>query len=142
MYKFILVALLLGMAGGRANAEESPLGDWSRGDGKAVVRVEPCGADLCATNTWVKPGTDGEDVGDRLVMAVSRNTASTFSGTATDAKRGLSYAMTLDVAGQQMTTRGCVLVVLCVDMGWTRVPADENYLAQSARERPDQSPSD
>ena len=32
-------------------------GNWARGDGKAKVLIAPCGEKICATNTWIKPGT-------------------------------------------------------------------------------------
>ncbi len=63
-------------------AEPSLLGHWARGDGKARVRVESCGSAYCAINTWVKPGTRGEKVGDKLVMNVSPSGPSVMKGEA------------------------------------------------------------
>ena len=51
-------------------SEEKMSGSWSRGDGLAAVRIAPCGSSMCAVNTWVKDSSQGEKVGDRLVMTV------------------------------------------------------------------------
>ena len=105
-----------------AAAEPSLIGHLARGDGKAVVRIEPCGSELCAVNTWILPGTKDEHVGDRLIMNVQKESATAYSGTANDPQRNLSYSLRIDVADQKMTTRGCVLLgLLCRDMAWSRV---------------------
>jgi uncharacterized protein (DUF2147 family) len=96
-------------------------GSWQRGDGLATVRINPCGSSMCAVNTWVKDGTSGEKVGDRLVMNVSPQAGGKLSGTAFDPQRGLTYRIDISVAEQRMKTRGCVLGgVLCKSVGWTK----------------------
>ena len=106
-------------------ADPAPFGVWARGDGKAHVRIERCGADLCAINTWIKAGVAGERPGDRLVMSVKPESPAKWSGTAFDPQRDLSYRLTIDVAERRMTTHGCVLAgLLCKDMGWTRLAAE------------------
>jgi uncharacterized protein (DUF2147 family) len=98
------------------------LGNWARGDGKARVVVEPCGEDFCAINTWIRPDTKDEHVGDKLVMKVKPDQPSHWTGTAFDPQRNLSYNMTVSVQSKTMTTNGCVLGgLLCKDMGWTRL---------------------
>lgn len=105
-----------------AASTPSPFGLWARGDGKAKVKVERCGADLCATNTWIRAGTKGEKAGDVLVMSVKPENPSLWSGTAFDRQRDMTYRMTLNVGDKNMTTRGCVLAgIVCKDMGWTRL---------------------
>ena len=46
-----------------AFAQDLPLGTWARGDGNARVRIEKCGAAICAINTWIKDTSGGENVG-------------------------------------------------------------------------------
>ena len=105
-----------------ADANSSLEGDWSRGDGKAKVRIAPCGDDVCATNTWIRPGVPDEKVGDRLVMTVKPDGPDRWRGRAFDPQRHLTYRMTIDVAATSMTTHGCVLGgLLCKTMGWTRL---------------------
>ena len=64
-------------------------GVWQRGDGKATVRIAPCGGSVCAVNTWVSGSVDGEKVGDRLVMRVSLKSDQVLAGTAFDPQRNL-----------------------------------------------------
>jgi uncharacterized protein (DUF2147 family) len=51
-------------------AEQTLYGVWLRDDGNAVVRIAPCGSNICATNLQIKDTSKGEQVGDRLVMAL------------------------------------------------------------------------
>ena len=120
MKRYLWLVLLLA-AGGAQAAEPSPQGQWARGDGKARVVVEPCGEDLCAVNTWIKPGTRDEKVGDKLVMAVRHSGMALWRGKAFDPQRNQTYGFTMKVQDRTMTTTGCILGVLCKDMGWTRL---------------------
>lgn len=118
-------AVLLTPPPGFAAAEPSPFGLWARGDGKAKVRIERCGSDICAVNTWIREGSEGEKAGDRLVMTVEPAGAGRWTGTAFDPQRDLSYRLTMTVGATSMTTRGCIVAgLLCKDMGWTRLGGD------------------
>lgn len=117
---FCMVALSAGVAAAAADSA-SPLGDWSRGDGNARVRIEPCGQKLCAINTWIRPGVGDEKVGDRLVLDVAPAGPSAFKGKAFDPKRNLTFNFHMDVGERSMTTRGCVVAgLVCKGMNWTR----------------------
>ncbi|NLH80306.1 MAG: DUF2147 domain-containing protein [Phyllobacteriaceae bacterium] len=108
-----------------AAAEPSPFGLWARGDGKARVRIARCGADICAVNTWIREGTEGEKAGDELVMTVEPVGPGRWTGTAFDPQRDLSYRLTMTVGATSMTTRGCIVAgLLCKDMGWTRLSGE------------------
>ncbi|XUY26122.1 DUF2147 domain-containing protein [Agrobacterium sp. rho-8.1] len=97
-------------------------GQWSRGDGNAKVRVAPCGGDICATNTWIKPGTPTEKEGDKLVMSIKPTSDGEYAGTAFDPQRDLTYKLTVSVKGDTMTTKGCVLAgVICKGVEWSRI---------------------
>ena len=118
---------VLGMAGilgaTPAAAEPSLVGHWARGDGKARVVIEPCPGGYCAINTWIRPGTKGEKVGDKLVMNVSPSGPSTMEGKAWDPQRNLMYSMTIKVAANTLESRGCILGgLLCKNMSWSRIP--------------------
>ena len=103
------------------------IGAWQRADGAARVRIAPCGADICAINTWIKDNSDGEDVGDRLIMNVAPKSTNELTGTAYDPKRNRTYSLTLDVGQTELTTRGCVLFgLLCRSVSWSRLPAGAN----------------
>lgn len=97
-------------------------GNWARGDGKAKVLIAPCGEKTCATNTWIKPGTAKEKTGDRLIMDIKKGEAGSYSGTAFDPQRDKSYKITVTVAGDNMTTKGCIVAgLLCKGISWTRI---------------------
>lgn len=116
-----MVALGMVFATNAFASAEKMSGSWSRGDGLAAVRIGPCGSAICAVNTWVKSSSDGEKVGDRLVMTVSPKADGKLSGTAFDPQRNLTYRIDVNVADQSMTTRGCVLGgLLCKSVGWTK----------------------
>lgn len=120
----ILSSLILSLVvAASANAAgPDPMGQWARGDGNAKVKIVRCGANLCAINTWIKPGTPSEKAGDKLVMTVQPTGDDTLSGTAFDPQRDMSYKMSLTVSGDSMTTKGCILGgLLCKGVNWTRI---------------------
>lgn len=120
---------ILGSAGEAvATASAAPVGDpaflgaWARGDGKTHVRIERCGPEYCGVNTWVKPGVAGEKVGDRLIASVKPVGPGRWSGSAFDPQRDRRYAMRVHVAGNQLTTQGCIFGgMMCQSMNWTRL---------------------
>jgi uncharacterized protein (DUF2147 family) len=119
--KWITAAGLIMFAATSAQAA-SPQGDWSRGDGKAKVRIAPCGEDICATNTWIRPGTKDEKTGDRLVMTIADQGDGKWTGKAYDPQRKLHYRLKMRVAEKTMTTTGCVLGgLICKGVDWTRI---------------------
>ncbi len=115
----ILCVSLCGSA--LAASAPDPSGTWNRGDGNAKVRIAPCGSNICATNVWIKDTSGGEAVGDKLVMTLKPKSADTLSGKAYDAKRAMTYAIQLKVAGQSLVTRGCVVGgLVCKSVNWSR----------------------
>lgn len=117
----IVSALLPTLVGLSAAAGEID-GNWERGDGKAKVMIAPCGEKICATNTWIKPGTAKEKTGDRLIMDIKQSETGSYSGTAFDPQRDKSYKITVTVAGNTMTTKGCIIAgLLCKGISWTRI---------------------
>ena len=119
-------AALIRLAGTAAAGEPSPLGEWARGDGKALVRIEPCSAAFCAVNTWIRPGTADEKVGDRLVMIVSPSGSSLLSGEAFDPQRNMTFRVRIEVGATTLSTHGCVLGgLLCKTMSFRRLGSVE-----------------
>lgn len=102
-------------------AHALPLGQWQRGDGNARVRIEPCGANLCAINTWIKDVSGGENVGDRLVMSVKPAGEGKLAGSAFDPQRDRNYKIDISFSDRAMTTRGCVLGLLCKSVSWSKL---------------------
>jgi uncharacterized protein (DUF2147 family) len=115
---FAALSLLLPAAAMSADLD----GQWARSDGNARVKIEPCGQNICAVNTWIKPGTPKEKAGDRLVMTIKPEADGIYSGSAFDPQRDLSYNITVTVNGDKMTTKGCVVAgLLCKGIDWTRM---------------------
>ena len=48
----IMAALYLSVGVARAEAT-SPVGTWLTSDGKAHIKIEPCGSNLCGTIVWL-----------------------------------------------------------------------------------------
>lgn len=119
MIKTMLMAVMVLVA--PVVAQASPEGEWARGDGKARVTIAPCGGDLCAINTWIKPGVKDEKVGDKLIMSVKKDGAA-WKGRAFDPQRNLNYRLTITMEESGMKTSGCVLGgLVCKTMTWTRL---------------------
>ncbi len=116
------VLLMVG-AGSAAYASDPPfLGEWARGDGKTYIRVERCGGEVCAFNTWVRSGVAGEKIGDKLTLDIAPAGAAGWSGNAFDPQRNQTYTMKVRVANNSMTTDGCVAGgLMCKSMNWTRL---------------------
>ncbi len=121
MRKTMLIALGLSIAPllpALANSAD-PSGVWLRDDGNARVRIAPCGSNICATNVWIKDTSGGEEVGDRLVLTLKPEGADSLKGEAFDPKRNRRFAMTLTVKPDGLSTRGCIIGVLCKTVNWT-----------------------
>ena len=117
-----LAALVaLGASGVSLAKDAAYLGDWTRGDGESKIHVAPCGAKVCARNTWVRHGVSGEKVGDRLILDVRPAGAGRWSGKAFDPQRRRTYTIGVRVVNAHMTTRGCMMRGLfCESMNWSR----------------------
>jgi len=118
----VFIALIASVicAVSEANAADIE-GLWARGDGNAKVRIAPCGSDICATNTWIKPGTPKEKEGDRLVMSIEPLKDGVYAGTAFDPQRDMTYKLSVVIQGNKMTTKGCIVAgLLCKGIDWIR----------------------
>jgi uncharacterized protein (DUF2147 family) len=117
-----LAALMtIGASGVSLSAPTPYLGDWARADGKTRIHVAPCGAAICARNTWVRRGVSGEKVGNRLILRVKPAGTWRWSGNAFDPQRNQTYVINVRVTATRMTTQGCVMGgFVCESMGWKR----------------------
>jgi uncharacterized protein (DUF2147 family) len=97
------------------------LGNWARDDGSTRIAISPCGADLCAVNTFVKDPNGKEKVGDKLILTLKPVSGSELQGPAFDVRRQMHYKMTITMTGNEMQTSGCVFLgILCKKASWTR----------------------
>ncbi|MBL8575934.1 MAG: DUF2147 domain-containing protein [Mesorhizobium sp.] len=104
-----------------ASANEIAIqGKWRREDGNALVRIAPCGKNICATNLWIRDTSNGEEVGDKLVMSLTPDKTNTYSGNAYDPKRKLNYSIVVTARKGGLVTRGCFVgKLVCKDVSWT-----------------------
>lgn len=135
----VLFALLAGSAGivtAAASPAPSVEGLWMTDDGKALVRIAPCGAQLCGRIAQVTdpdpkvPKTDVNNpdprrrgrpiLGLTILSGFTRSGAVWKGGRAYDPKSGKSYmsSLQLDRDGRLKVT-GCVLL-FCDSRHWTR----------------------
>ena len=113
-------------------------GDWLNADRNAIVRIAPCGAQLCGAIVRVLahgpnvPRTDVRNpdpalrsrplAGLRVLTGFSRDGAQWTGGRAYDAKTGRSYKAKLAPnADGSLIVTGCILF-LCKSQKWVRAP--------------------
>jgi uncharacterized protein (DUF2147 family) len=114
----VLASLLV--TGSQAQAQ-SLSGIWARGDGNARVRIAPCGANICATNTWIRKPSS-EKVGQVLIMKVKKVAAGLWKGSAFDPQRNLTVSMQMKVRARSMITSGCIVGgLICKSTNWSRI---------------------
>lgn len=118
----LMLAGVLAVSPVAAQSDHPLKGQWARDDGKARVKIERCGTDWCAINTWIKPGHKGEKVGDKLIMTLNDGEGDVFDGSAHDPQRNLTLKIRVTAEPETLTTRGCVLGgVICKTARWTRL---------------------
>jgi uncharacterized protein (DUF2147 family) len=121
----VAVTLTVAMAGApaaHADTNSGLTGKWARDDGTTRIAISPCGADLCAVNTWVKDPAGSEKVGDKLILTLKPVSSSVLQGQAFDVRRQAHYKVTITLTGgKAMRISGCVLLgIICKDASWTR----------------------
>ena len=117
-----LIALGGMLALARADAAGDANGNWARDDGLIRTHIAVCGKAICATNIWAKNSQGDEKAADKLIMTLSETAANHWAGSAFDPQRNRNYSMEMNVAGDRLTTRGCILGgLLCRSVGWTRI---------------------
>lgn len=122
--RFLKLSILIAITSPTiAKADESSMfGNWARSDGIAHVTISKCGQDFCAKNIWIKPNWKTEKVGDVLIMKINNKGEGLYLGTAYDPQRNLNLKFKLNIEGNKMTTKGCIIGgLLCKTVGWKRI---------------------
>lgn len=135
MRRFAIIALI-GLASTAAGASAPVEGLWLTDDGKGVVRIGPCGRQLCG---WIArvldrgPNVPTRDVrnpdprlrarpivGLQILSGFSASGNEWTGGRAYDPKSGRSYSTTLSLnADGSLGVTGCVMFI-CRTKRWTR----------------------
>lgn len=98
-------------------------GTWQRDTGASHVKFAACGAAMCGTIAWLKPGVETPaKVGQRIFYDMKADGANAWSGTAFNPEDGKTYTGKMTLAGGTLTTQGCALGgLICKSTTWTKV---------------------
>ncbi|GJE16477.1 DUF2147 domain-containing protein [Methylobacterium marchantiae] len=141
--------LLSGLVAAAAAPSKDPSGTWLTKDGRAKIRIDHCGANICGKVVWLKtpttetgaPRTDAKNpdpkkrsrpvIGLQLIEGLAPDEEK-FSGDIYNIDEGKIYQVSLErESGSELSVSGCLLKVLCGSETWTRVP-DVNQQAAIA----------
>lgn len=115
-----LVCASLAAPGAFARAA-GPTGVWNRDDGLGGVRIARCGDALCGHVVWLRDPSGPAYIGQKVLFGMRATAANTWTGSAHNPEDGGTYAGTMVLAGDRMTTRGCALGgLVCKSVGLTR----------------------
>jgi uncharacterized protein (DUF2147 family) len=97
------------------------LGVWLHQDGGSKVRFAPCGAAICGSVAWVKDPSGKGNVGQRVFFDMVPAGDNAWTGKAFEPSSGKEYSGKMSLAGDRLTTAGCVLGgLICKSIVWTR----------------------
>lgn len=115
----VLLALA-STAGGGALAQDVT-GTWLRDSGASRVRFAKCGEAMCGTLAWLKDPNGPAKVGQRIFYDMKPTGDGKWSGSAFNPEDGKTYSGTMTLAGDKLTTAGCVLGgLICRSVVWNR----------------------
>lgn len=114
------LGLLIGMAATPAMAQDVT-GTWLRDTGASRVRFAKCGEAVCGTIAWLKDPNGPAKIGQRIFYDMKPAGAGKWSGSAFNPEDGKTYSGTMTLAGEALTTSGCVLGgLICRSVKWSR----------------------
>ena len=116
------IALALAFLGGLDCAFAGDVtGVWLHEDGGSKVRFAPCGAALCGAIVWLKDTKAAAKIGQRGFYDMISSGADSWTGKAFEPSSGKEYAGKMTLAGDRLTTAGCVFGgLICKSIVWSR----------------------
>lgn len=113
--------LALSLASGGAVLAQDVAGTWLRESGASRVRFAKCGEAMCGTLAWLKDTNGPAKVGQRIFYDMKPSGDGKWSGSAFNPEDGKTYSGTMTLAGDKLTTSGCVLGgLICRSVTWNR----------------------
>lgn len=120
-----------------AHAKDDPSGLWLTNGGGSIIKIAPCGKNLCGALVWLKEPTDaaGKPKIDRLNEDPSKRSrpmigigilidlepqSDHWRGKAYNPKDGKTYDITFKISGDKAEVEGCVMKILCATDSFTR----------------------
>ena len=112
----LLAASVSGAAAGDAT------GVWLRDSGASKVRIAPCGGEaLCGAIIWLKDSGGPAKVGQQVFFNMKPHGENVWTGSAFNPEDGKTYSGKMALAGDRLTTSGCVLGgLICKSASWSR----------------------
>lgn len=102
-------------------AAQDVAGVWLRDTGASKVRFARCGDAVCGTLSWLKDPSGPAKVGQRIFYDMKPAGPGKWSGSAFNPEDGKTYSGTMTLAGDSLTTSGCVLGgLICRSVQWAR----------------------
>ena len=96
-------------------------GTWLHQDGGSKVRFAPCGQALCGTIVWLKEANGPAKVGEKVFYDMVPAGGDNWTGKAFEPSSGKEYTGKMTLAGDSLTTAGCVLGgLICKSIVWSR----------------------
>jgi uncharacterized protein (DUF2147 family) len=96
-------------------------GTWLRDTGASRVRFAKCGEAMCGTLAWLKDTSGPAKVGQRIFHDMKPSGPGKWSGSAFNPEDGKTYSGTMTLAGDSLTTSGCVMGgMICRSVKWSR----------------------
>lgn len=96
-------------------------GIWLRDSGASKVRLAKCGDAVCGTISWLKDSSGPAKLGQRIFYDMKPSGAGKWSGSAFNPEDGKTYSGTMTLAGDTLTTAGCVMGgLICRSVKWSR----------------------
>jgi uncharacterized protein (DUF2147 family) len=96
-------------------------GVWLHEDGASKIRFAPCGSALCGTIVWLKETKGPAKVGQKVFFDMVSSGADAWTGKAFEPSSGKEYAGKITLAGDSLTTAGCVMGgLICKSIVWSR----------------------
>jgi uncharacterized protein (DUF2147 family) len=143
MRKATLAAAIMACASIPASAAE-PNGDWFTNERKAVVRVAPCGAQMCGNIVWTaRPGFDSHNpdpakrnrsVIGMQIFSMKPAGPNRWDGEIYNGEDGKTYSGHIQlVSANVLRIEGCVMGFLCGGENWARAKCEETPAAAGGR---------
>jgi uncharacterized protein (DUF2147 family) len=116
-----LSLIAFGLTASGAALAQDVGGTWLRESGASRVRFAKCGEAMCGTLAWLKDTSGPAKVGQRIFYDMKPSGDGKWSGSAFNPEDGKTYSGTMTLAGDKLTTSGCVLGgLICRSVNWNR----------------------
>lgn len=125
------ILIILAASGASPPAMQSVEGRWTNPKRNVVLKLAPCGSELCGTVEWAsrkaiedaRRGGTRSLIGAQVMSGFKPDGAGNFKGRATDPKRGLRGSATIRLTSSDtLQVKGCAVGgLMCREQQWKRL---------------------